>query len=221
MPPPAAPIRRRPPWLLPAALLVVAAAVLAAILIGGSSGGGTKRAGHATHSSAAATARRHHAAKPAPPATASTPQPSTATAPPATSPSSPTAAVTAFYTRAASQDLNGAWALGTGHLHNQFGSYAAFAGTFRTLRSITFPSMSVTGQTASSATVAFSSVAQHTDHVDRCSAQATTVRQGGGWLVDRLDSVVCNGAGAPGRPAPKQPPGKAKGHFKHPKPPKH
>jgi hypothetical protein len=193
----------------------VAAAVLAAVLIGGSSGGGTKRAGRTTHGSAAAAAPHHHVAKPPP---ASTPPPP-ATPPPATGASSPTAAVTALYTRAASQDLNGAWALGTDNLHRQFKSFGAFAATFRTLRSISFPSMSVTGQTRDSATVAFSSVAQHTDHVDRCSAQATVVRQGGAWLVDRLDSVVCNGGGAPA--GPKRPPGKAKGHFKPPKPPKH
>jgi serine/threonine-protein kinase len=214
----AGPARRRP-WLLPAAGLGVAAVVLALVLIGGSSGDGAKRAGHVQHSPAAA-ARRHHAAKKAPPASAA-PAPPASTSPPASpppggAPSSPTGAVTALYTRAASQDLNGAWALGTDNLHRQFKSFDAFAGTFRTLRSIAFPSMTVTAQSGGSATVAFSSVAQHTDHVDRCSAQATVVRQGGGWLVDGLDSVVCNGATGPG--GPKRPPGKAKGHFKHPKP---
>jgi hypothetical protein len=210
---------RRPAWLVPAALLAVAAVVVA-IAVASSSGGG----GNQPHRPAAA-AKAHKqrpassGSKPAAPTSAApAPQPANpAQAPTAPAPSgagSPTAALSSFYTRAASHDLAGAWALGTDRLHGQFGSFGSFSGTFQSLQSISFPSMRVTSQSGGSSTVAFSSVAQHGDHADRCTAQATLVSQGGQWLVDHLDAVNCASSKAPGKA--KEPHGRANGHgHKH------
>jgi hypothetical protein len=60
--------------------------------------------------------------------------------------------------------------------------------------------MQVTSQSGGSATVAFSSVAQHGDHTDSCTAQASLVSQGGQWLVDHLDAVNCAGSNGSGKP---------------------
>jgi hypothetical protein len=48
----------------------------------------------------------------------------------------------------------------------------------------------VTSQSGASATVAFSSVAQHAGYVDRCTGQAALVSQAARWMVDHLD-VSC------------------------------
>jgi hypothetical protein len=95
--------------------------------------------------------------------------------------------VTSFYTHAANDDFQGAWAMGTGRLHGQFGSLATFRSTLATLQSITFPTMRVTSRTASGATVEFSSVAKHPDRTDHCTGQASLVKHGPSWLVDHID----------------------------------
>ena len=45
-------------------------------------------------------------------------------------------------------------------------------------------------QSGDSATVAFTSVAEHTDRTDRCSGEATLIAQGSQWLVDHV-AVSC------------------------------
>ena len=98
----------------------------------------------------------------------------------------PVTALTDFYAHAANDDFAGAWALGTNNLHAQFGSLGTFRATVATLQSIQFPDLRVTSQSGNSATVAFSSVAQHTNRTDRCTGQANIVRQGSAWLVDHI-----------------------------------
>jgi serine/threonine-protein kinase len=177
--PPAAPPRRpgtRRAWLVAALLAAAAALVLAVVLIAAP---GEKRAKRAAAPAATTTAPTAHGAKPGSPA-----------APPAPAPA-PAKTLTHFYTLAANDDYAGAWALGTPNLHGQFGSLDRFRATLSTLQSISFPTLSVAGQTAGSATVAFSSVAQHTDRTDRCTGTASMVRQASGWLVDHI-SVNCS-----------------------------
>jgi serine/threonine protein kinase len=190
-----------------AALALLAAAVVAIVLLAGSGDGGDK----AAHRKASPSASRkdRSRAKQARPAK----KPS---APAVAGAASPIAALTTFYARAASHDFAGAWALGTDAFHQQLQSLEAFTATVATLQSISFPDLRVTGQNGDSATVAFSSVAQHTDRADRCVGQASVVRQSGGWFVDHLD-VKCAA-----EPVEKHGP-KKHGDDKHrkPKPPNH
>jgi serine/threonine-protein kinase len=191
----------RRPWLPAAVLAVAAAAVLAAVLIAGSGGGGSgttaRRAStpRAVHKPPARSAPQPSAPKPAAPAAPAPPQP--------TPTGTPAQTLTDFYTRAASDDFQGAWALATDNLHGQFGSIDSFRATLATLRSISFPSMSVTSQSGGRATVSFGSIAQHTDRVDRCTGQASLLQRGSTWLVDHID-VNCATDGARGGKKPKK-----------------
>lgn len=65
-------------------------------------------------------------------------------------------------------------------------SQQRFAGTFDTLQSVQFvsgPTVQVDGSTA---TVTFSTVARHTDRVDRPDGTATLVREGNDWRIDDI-----------------------------------
>jgi serine/threonine-protein kinase len=195
MPAAPAPPRARRGWIGPAALAALAAGIVAVVLIAGSGGG----SGHKTaqHSQSAKPAKKQRkaarATQPAAQAPAPAPTQPTQPAQPAAT-GSPASAVTDFYTRAAKHDFQGAWDLGTANLHSEFGSIGRFQATVATLQSIALSGVRVTSQSGNSATVAFSSVAQHTDHVDRCSGQATLATQGARWMVDHLD-VSCAGDG--------------------------
>jgi serine/threonine-protein kinase len=190
-------VRSRRPWLVPAAFLALAAAIVAVVLIAGAGGGSDEKAAQRQPTAAERKAKKQQRSG-APQAThpaESTPTP-TPTPTPAPSGNQPAGnqpaatAVTDFYTRAANDDFQGAWDLGTANLHGQFGSMSRFRGTFATLKSISLSGLRVTAQSGNGATVAFSSVAQHTDHVDRCTGQARLVRQASQWLVDDI-SVDC------------------------------
>jgi serine/threonine-protein kinase len=187
---PAAPTphRARRRWVVPAALAALVAGIVAVALIAGSGGGSDHKAAKQSPSAKPASKPKSQprATQPAAPAPAPTP---TQPAQPATT-GSPAAAVTDFYTRAARHDFQGAWDLGTANLHSQFGSLSGFQATVATLQSISLSGVRVASQSGKSATVAFSSVAQHTDHVDRCTGQATLVSQATRWMVDHLD-VSC------------------------------
>jgi serine/threonine-protein kinase len=177
-PAPAPTPARRRAWLVPALLAIAAVAVLAVVLL---TGGGDERKKPSRQASKPAQ-------KTQPAATSSQPPPAVAATP--TQPA-PAKALTDFYTRAANDDLQGAWALGTDNLHAQFkGSFATFRGTFSTLQSIRFPTLRTTSQTATAATVQLKSVAIHTDRTDRCTGSANLVRTGGRWLVDHI-GVTC------------------------------
>ncbi len=68
-------------------------------------------------------------------------------------------------------------------------SQQRFAGTFDTLQSVQFvsgPTVQVDGSTA---TVTFSTVARHTDRVERPDGTATLVREGNVWRIDDLAVV--------------------------------
>jgi hypothetical protein len=204
-------------------LLAALAAVVAIALAAGSSGGGSKQAKRegAKRSTPAQPAPRAapnpstSGTQPAPPASSGT-QP--APAAPSTGAGSPAAAVSDLYTRAASDDYSGAWALGTDRLHSQFGSVDSFARTFSTLQSISFPELRVTSQSGDTVTVAFRTEARHTDYTDHCTGTASLARQSGQWLVDHLDVGGCSRN--PGAGASPEPQGKAKGHHKKGKGPK-
>jgi serine/threonine protein kinase len=186
-PPPTA-SRPRRGWLGPAVLAVLAAAVLAIVLLAGS--GSEHRTAKQPGPAQPAHARPHRRQAPAR-TSASPAPPSAAPAPPPAGAPSVAAALTSFYTHAASHDFADAWALGTDNLHAQFGgSIHTFRNTLATLQSIEFPALSVTSQTGPGATVAFSSVAHHTDRTDRCTGTATMVRASQQWLVDRI-AVSC------------------------------
>src|SRR4051812_18896145 len=192
--PTAAPVPQRAPrrWLPAAALAAVVAAITAVLLIAGSSGGGSdQQAARRKQPKAAKKATKPQSApqatQPAAPAPTPAPTPAAGTVP-ASEPAATT--VTDFYTRAAKDDFQGAWNLGTSNLHAQFGTMSRFQATFATLQSVSLSGLRVTAQSGDSATVAFSSVAQHTDHVDRCTGQAKLVSQASQWLVDHL-SVDC------------------------------
>ena len=124
-------------------------------------------------------------------------------------------AVTSFYTRAAQKDFSGAWALGTDRLHSQLGSLASFTAQEQSLQSISFPQLRTTSQTAGAATLAFASIARHSDRTDNCHGQVATVRGAGGWMVDYLDAVTCvhqpNGSAGAATPAPAGGPGQKPG----------
>ena len=99
--------------------------------------------------------------------------------------STPEAAVQGFYTRAAGDDYDEAWALATPALREQLGGYDSFKGTFGTLQTIELSKVKAKGDT-----VSFESVATHTDRVDRCKGKAQTVASGENRLLDRI-SVSC------------------------------
>ena len=73
-----------------------------------------------------------------------------------------------------------------GYRQSTWPSRATFERTFDTLQSVQFtsgPSAQVDGDTA---TVSFSTVARHTNRVERPDGTATLVRQGGEWKIDSL-----------------------------------
>jgi hypothetical protein len=203
--------RRRRGWLLPAALAALAGVIVAIVLLGGGGGGGGSGDKVAQRKPAPEAGRSPDKKSPAEPATPSGTPPATPSEPPPATPTgTPTAALTDFYTRAAGDDFEGSWALGTANLHTQFGgSIDTFRSTLATLQSITFPSLDVTSQSGESATVSFSTVAQHTDRTDHCSGQARLVAQGSRWLVDHID-VNCASGGEATKPKDEKKPKKPK-----------
>jgi serine/threonine-protein kinase len=183
-------------WIVPIALALVAAVILVVVLTSG--GGGSTGGGKSTVAKSPATTKRQPAT-PSPPATTGDQQAPSA---------EPTSTVEDFYTRAASADFEGAWALGTDGLHSQFGSIDRFSRTFATLESISFDSLRTTSQTGEAATVAFSTVAKHTDRTEYCSGSADLVSAGASWHIDHIGDVQCKTQGAGSPPAPGPTPGK-------------
>jgi serine/threonine-protein kinase len=206
MPPTAAPVvtppsarrgrPRRRGWLAPALLAAALAAVLAVVLLsGGDDGKPTRaaskpapkqRARSATSKKGAPATGQPSSPAPIPAAPPGTP-PATPSSTPAATPSAPAKTLTSFYTLAANDDFQGAWALGTDNLHAQFnGSVTTFRGTLATLKTISFPTLETTSQTATAASVRFSSIATHTNRTDHCSGTASLVKGGGRWLLDHI-----------------------------------
>jgi serine/threonine-protein kinase len=181
---------RRRGWLVPAVLALAVAAVLVVVLLSG--GGDDGKSSTQAHRSKPRSSQQEtpSTSEPAAPATSqpSAPAPAAPSTPSASpAASAPAKTLTDFYTRAAKDDFEGAWALGTDRLHAQFsGSIATFRGTLSTLQSIRFPTLETTSQTATAASVRFSSVATHTNRTDHCRGTATLVHSGGRWRLDHI-----------------------------------
>ena len=91
----------------------------------------------------------------------------------------------AFYERAAADDFAGAWRLaGPGMRAVYGGSRAEFERQLGSLERIEFGELALEGRSGAAATVRVSTVATHTDRVDRCSGTLRTVRSGDRWLVE-------------------------------------
>ena len=105
---------------------------------------------------------------------------------------SPDAAVRAFYERAAKDDFDGSWEIAGPGLRATFGnSKGQLRGTLGTLERIRFRRLNVTEQTSTTATVAISTVATHTNRVDRCNGTFSAIRDPErGWLADDFN-VQC------------------------------
>ncbi|CAA9399181.1 MAG: Serine/threonine protein kinase [uncultured Rubrobacteraceae bacterium] len=90
------------------------------------------------------------------------------------------------YEVAASDDYRDAWNYLSSSYQQEWGSRGAWTNQFRTLESVEFtsgPNAEVSGDTA---TVSFSTVATHTNRVDRPSLTATLVNEEGEWKIDSL-----------------------------------
>ena len=132
----------------------------------------------------------------------------------------PTATVEDFYSLAAKDDFEGAWALAGAGVREQLGGFDSFKSTLGTLESIEFPELSTTLESGDAATVALRSVATHTDRVDECSGSADLTRSGDAWKIEKLN-VDCaqQGAGS-GTTPPQETPGKGPAGGKPAKPDK-
>ena len=167
-PAPAGPRRgRRPGWLIPVALAAVAAIAVVAVLL--TQGGGPPSPGSG-------------AGRPPSPRSAGE-------RPPAAAASAPAQAVQGFYTLAADDRYADAWALAGPGFRSQLGGFSAFRAQFGSLRSIRFDRLATVRQAGDRATVAIRTVAQHTDHVDRCSGTVDVVRSAR-WLINHI-AVGC------------------------------
>ena len=189
---------------MPAALAALLAGIVAVVLIAGSGGGSAHKTAQRSRSATPVKKARKEPRTTQPAASAPAPTPTPPAQPARTG--SPAAAVTDFYTRAAKHDFQGAWDLGTANLHGQFGSIGGFQATLATLQAISLSGVRVTSQSGASATVAFSSVAQHTGYVDRCTGQAALVSQAARWMVDHLQVSCVHDGKKPKRPKQPQKP---------------
>jgi hypothetical protein len=177
---------------------------VAAVALATSGGGGSEpQTASDTPSAAQSDSAKKPKSKPEQPQAAApdpaAPEPATPAAPsqdatpaPASGSASPTDAVSTFYTDAANDDYESAWALGTDNLHKQLVSYDSFAKSQGTLESIEFPQLEVIDQSGESATVQFKSVARHTDHTDHCTGTISVVQGDSGWLLDQLHVAGCS-----------------------------
>jgi hypothetical protein len=175
---------RRPPAILLAGAAALAAAAIAAILI---AGGGSDPPARSTASTAKRSGTSTTSKKKTTTTGASATTTTPAAAPSSGTPTTPAAAVRAFYGRAAAHNYESAWALAAPSLRSQLQGYGAFQRQFSTVRSIVFGRVQTVRQTDSAATVAFTTTATHTDHVDRCTGTAETAPgSGGGWVVTHI-----------------------------------
>ena len=119
------------------------------------------------------------------------PAPRTATRRPTPAPAGPAQTVTRFYTLAAADRYDEAWALLGPGGRGQLGPFSTFRGTFSDVQRITFSRSEVTSQTGDSASVAFATTSERTSRTDRCTGTAALLRDIG-WKIDRL-GVSCSG----------------------------
>jgi serine/threonine-protein kinase len=186
--------RSRAPLAFAALLaLLIAGGVIAALSGGGGGGGDKSQAGKGAHkaaqgksaSSGGATSGGGGGGAAAAAPAASPP----ATATPAAG--DPGATAAAVYQRAAAGDYQGAWSLTTSNYQNEVGGYDSFVSGESDLESVTFTKLETTEQTATSATVDFTDLADHGTYVDHCAGSFGLVASGGSWLLDDLISITC------------------------------
>ncbi len=119
------------------------------------------------------------------PARTATQTPTAASTPRPARPPSPTATVRAFYERAAADDFAGAWRLAGPGMRAAFGdSRDRFESEMSSLRRITFERLAVTQRSDAMVTVDIRSTATHTDHVDHCTGELRTIKDGERWVVE-------------------------------------
>ena len=183
---PAAPRRRGPSGRLLAVLALAAAAasLVAVLVVARERGAGDRTAG--TPEPTAEATREPTAEATREPTAEATREPTQEPQPAATPRAlSPAATVRAFYERAAGDDFTGAWRLaGPGMRAVYGGSRAEFARQLGSLERIEFPELALESRSGATATVRVSTVATHTDRVDRCSGTLRTIRSGGRWQVE-------------------------------------
>jgi eukaryotic-like serine/threonine-protein kinase len=182
------PPRRRGPTarlLVPLALAAFVAAVIAVLLLARDTGNDQRADTPAATREATAEATEEATAEASrEPTSEATP---TAEPEPAATPRalSPTATVRAFYERAAADDFAGAWRLaGPGMRAVYGGSRSEFERQLGSLERIKFSELSLQDRAGGTATVRVSTVATHTDRVDRCIGTLRTVRSGARWRVE-------------------------------------
>jgi hypothetical protein len=170
--------------LIGGALAVGAIVVFAVLVLGGGSGGSNSNGGGAkTAASSSGSGGGSASASGGSSAGSATASPS---------PSSPDGAVQAFYQRAAGGDYRGAWDLADSSFRSQLGGFPAFQSQQSTLQSIEFPSLDVTSESGSSATVSFSTVATHSSFVDHCTGSMSLGKAGSGWVIDQAQDISCD-----------------------------
>ena len=103
--------------------------------------------------------------------TAAPPPPAQASSGPARS---PVAAVEQFYLRAARHDYPDAWALAAPSYRQELQGYDSFRATFADVVAIHFRDAHVVGADGGNATVAISSVSQHTNRTEQCAGTVMT-----------------------------------------------
>ena len=90
------------------------------------------------------------------------------------------------YEVAASDDYQDAWDYLSSDYQQEVGSPGVWTDQFSTLESVRFTSGPVAEVNGDTATVSFSTVAQHTDRTDTPSLVATLVKEDGEWKIDSL-----------------------------------
>ncbi len=90
------------------------------------------------------------------------------------------------YEVAASDEYQDAWNYLSTSYQQEWGAPAAWTDQFSTLESVRFTSGPMAQVEGDTATVTFSTVARHTDRVDRPDVTATLVPQSDEWKIDNL-----------------------------------
>jgi hypothetical protein len=92
------------------------------------------------------------------------------------------------YEVAASEDYQDAWNFLSSRYQEELGSRETWTSQFRTLESVEFTEgPTTTDVSGNTATVSFSTRAEHTDRVDTPSLTATLVSENGEWKIDALN----------------------------------
>jgi serine/threonine protein kinase len=180
-------------WLAPAlAVLALLAAAGVVLALAGGDDGSTKASTSSTSDPRAQATTTETRQQP--------------TKPPAQKPP-PEATVKAFYTSAAADEFDKAYALLGPAAQAQLGGYDGMVGALQSLESIEFPKLTATRIGDNSATVEFDSVAKHPDHVDRCTGTAELTASDDGWLIEHFNVNPCDTQPRGGMP-PSATPGK-------------